>query len=188
MTTHHAVTRLAGEDQPLSDRSTAREAMLQYLTFSLGDEVFAIDIRCVRELIQHGAMTVVPLMPAFVRGVINLRGAVVPVIDLQSRFGRPPAQMGKKTCVIIFDVGPQGDQVELGLWVDAVSEVIDIAASQIEPPPQFGTTIQRDYIHGLAKVGAEFIVILEPERALNIDDMAALAERGHAVAVTHSGG
>ena len=123
MTTHHAVTRLAGEDQPLSDRSTAREAMLQYLTFSLGDEVFAIDIRCVRELIQHGAMTVVPLMPAFVRGVINLRGAVVPVIDLQSRFGRPPAQMGKKTCVIIFDVGPQGDQVELGLWVDAVSEM-----------------------------------------------------------------
>lgn len=156
-----------------------KEDALQYLTFSLGDEVFAMDIRSVREIIQFSAMTIVPLMPEFVRGVINLRGAVVPVIDLKSRFGRPQAQMGKKTCVIIFDVGPEGDRVELGLLVDAVSEVIDITPSQIEPPPQFGTTIAREFIHGLGKVGSEFIVILEPERALNIDDMAALAEQGH---------
>jgi purine-binding chemotaxis protein CheW len=155
-----------------------QEEALQYLTFTLGDEVFAMDIRSVREIIQHGSMTVVPLMPAFVRGIINLRGAVVPVIDLQSRFGRPAAQVGKKTCVIIFDVGPEGDKVELGLMVDAVSEVIDIAASNIEIPPQFGTTIQREFIRGLGKVGSEFIVILEPERALNIDDMVALTEQG----------
>jgi purine-binding chemotaxis protein CheW len=162
-------------------RTGPNEDALQYLTFSLGDEVFAMDIRSVREIIQHGAMTVVPLMPEFVRGIINLRGAVVPVIDLQSRFGRPKAQVGKKTCVIIFDVGPDGDKVELGLMVDAVSEVIDIAPSQIEPPPQFGTTIQREFIRGLGKVDSEFIVILEPERALNIDDMVALAEQGRAV-------
>ena len=162
-------------------RSSVQEDVLQYLTFSLGDEVFAMDIRSVREIIQHGAMTVVPLMPEFVRGIINLRGAVVPVIDLQSRFGRARAQVGKKTCVIIFDVGPEGDRVELGLLVDAVSEVIDIAASQIEPPPQFGTTIQREFIRGLGKVGSEFIVILEPERALNIDDMVALTEQGQSV-------
>ncbi len=159
--------------------NTVKEEALQYLTFSLGDEVFAMDIRSVREIIQYNAMTIVPLMPEFVRGVINLRGAVVPVIDLKSRFGRTPAQMGKKTCVIIFDVGPEGDRVELGLLVDAVSEVIDITASQIEPPPQFGTTIEREFILGLGKVGHEFIVILEPERALNIDDMAALAAAGH---------
>jgi len=113
-----------------------------------------------------------------VRGIINLRGAVVPVIDLQSRFGRPKAEFGKKTCVVIFDVGPEGDKVELGLLVDAVSEVIDIAPSAIEPPPQFGTTIQREFIRGLGKVGSEFIVILEPERALNIDEMVALTEAG----------
>lgn len=160
-------------------RSGAKEDTLQYLTFSLGDEVFAMDIRSVREIIQHGAMTVVPLMPEFVRGVINLRGAVVPVIDLQSRFGRHKTQPGKKTCVIIFDVGPEGDRVELGLLVDAVSEVVDLAPSQIEPTPSFGTTIDRDYIHGLGKVGSEFIVILAPERALNIDDMAGLAAQGH---------
>jgi purine-binding chemotaxis protein CheW len=157
---------------------TTHEDALQYLTFSLGDEVFAMDIRSVREIIQHGPMTVVPLMPEFVRGIINLRGAVVPVIDLQSRFGRAPAQVGKKTCIIIFDVGSEGDKVELGLMVDAVSEVIDIPLSHIEPPPQFGTTIQREFIRGLGKVNSEFIVILEPERALNIDDMIALAEAG----------
>lgn len=176
MTQHHALT--AGT--PLhAGRPAHKEESLQYLTFSLRDEVFAMDIRSVREIIQHGSMTVVPLMPTFVRGIINLRGSVVPVIDLQSRFGRPKAEFGKKTCVIIFDVGPDGDKVELGLLVDAVSEVIDIPASQIEPPPTFGTTIDREYIRGLGKVGSDFIVILEPERALNIDDMAALADKGH---------
>jgi purine-binding chemotaxis protein CheW len=155
---------------------STEDATLQYLTFSLGDEVFAMDIRTVREIIQHAAMTVVPLMPNFVRGVINLRGAVVPVIDLQSRFGRPTADVGKKTCIVIFDASSEGEKIELGLMVDAVSEVIEIASDQIEVPPQFGTSIQRDFIRGMGKVDGEFIVILEPERALNIDDMALLAE------------
>jgi purine-binding chemotaxis protein CheW len=150
---------------------------LQYLTFVLGDEVFAMDIRTVREIIQYTSMTVVPLMPEFVRGVINLRGAVVPVIDLQSRFGRARSQVGKKTCVIIFDASREGDKAELGLMVDAVSEVIDIAQSQIEPSPQFGTTIAREFIHGLGKVGGEFVVLLAPERALDIDQMAQLVEQ-----------
>lgn len=149
---------------------------LQYLTFSLGAEVFAMDIRCVREIIQHGNMTIVPLMPEFVRGVINLRGSVVPVIDLQSRFGRSRAQFGKKTCIIIFDATTTEEKVELGLLVDSVSEVIDIAQSNVEPPPQFGTSIRRDFVHGIGKVGQEFIVILAPERALDINEMAALAE------------
>lgn len=150
---------------------------MQYLTFQLGDEVFAMDIRSVREIIQHASMTVVPLMPNFVRGVINLRGAVVPVIDLQSRFGRSLAVAGKKTCIIIFDGSRDGEKMELGLMVDSVSEVIDIAPDQIEPPPQFGTSIQRDFIFGMGKVEGKFIVILEPERALNIDDMALLTEK-----------
>lgn len=101
---------------------STEDATLQYLTFSLGDEVFAMDIRTVREIIQHAAMTVVPLMPNFVRGVINLRGAVVPVIDLQSRFGRAAAVLGKKTCIVIFDASTEGEKMELGLMVDSVSE------------------------------------------------------------------
>jgi purine-binding chemotaxis protein CheW len=149
---------------------------MQYLTFSLGDEVFAMDIRTVREIIQHASLTVVPLMPDFVRGVINLRGAVVPVIDLQSRFGRPTAVVGKKSCIVILDASRDGEKTELGLLVDAVSEVIDIAPHDIEPPPQFGTTIAREFIRGMGKVDGAFIVILEPERALNIEDMASLTE------------
>lgn len=157
------------------------EAALQYLTFSLGDETFAMDIRAVREIIQHASLTVVPLMPDFVRGVINLRGAVVPVIDLQARFGRAKASVGKKTCIVIFDATGNGEKSELGLMVDAVSEVIDIAPASIEPPPQFGTSIQRDYIRGLGKVDGEFVIILETDRALNIDDMALLAEQAASV-------
>jgi purine-binding chemotaxis protein CheW len=150
---------------------------LQYLTFLLGDEVFAMDIRAVREIIQYSAMTVVPLMPEFLRGVINLRGAVVPVVDLQSRFGRGVATVGKKTCIIIFDASTPGEKLELGLLVDSVSEVIDIPDADIEPAPQFGASILRDFIRGMGKVGGEFIVILEPERALDVDEMATLADQ-----------
>jgi len=159
---------------------TTESLPAQYLTFQLQDEVFAMDIRSVREIIQHATMTVVPLMPGFVRGVINLRGQVVPVIDLQKRFGRATTEVGKKTCVIIFDVRHESEKIELGLMVDAVSEVIEIAPGDIEPPPQFGTSIQREFILGMGKVAGEFIVILEPERALNIDDMAHLAEQAQA--------
>lgn len=146
-------------------------APAQYLTFFLGEELFAMDIRTVREIIQHATMTVVPMTPSFVRGVINLRGAVVPVIDLQSRLGRTPMVVGKKTCVVILDATQDGDKTELGLMVDSVNEVIEIVAHDIEEPPHFGSSIQRDYIRGMGKVKGEFVVILEPTRALNIDDM-----------------
>lgn len=155
------------------------EEALQYLTFSLRDEVFAMDIRTVREIIQYSVMTAVPLMPPFVRGVINLRGAVVPVIDLQSRFGRPRADIGKKTCIIIFDAVREGEKVELGLMVDAVSEVIDIPPNHIEEAPQFGSTIQREFILGMGKVDGVFVVILEPDRALDIEAMALIAAQSH---------
>jgi purine-binding chemotaxis protein CheW len=148
----------------------------QYLTFTLGEEVFAMDIRTVREIIQYGPMTTVPLMPGFVRGVINLRGAVVPVIDLQARFGRPAAHVGKKTCIVIFDAQRDDERVELGLLVDAVSEVIEIAAAQIEPPPNFGTAVRRDFIRGMGKVANRFVIILEPDKAFDVNEMAELCE------------
>lgn len=157
--------------------AVSAEPSEQYLTFSLRDEVFAMDIRRVREIIQYGSMTIVPHMPEFVRGVINLRGAVVPVIDLHSRFGRGRSEIGKKTCIVIFDGSREGEKLELGLMVDAVSEVIDIAQSMIEPAPQFGASITRDYIHGMGKIGSKFVVILDPDRALNIEDMALLVEQ-----------
>ena len=152
------------------------ESAAQFLTFTLGEEVFAMDIRTVREIIQYGPMTTVPLMPGFVRGVINLRGSVVPVIDLQARFGRPPADVGKKTCIVIFDTVRDRERIELGLLVDAVSEVIDIAPEAIEPPPNFGASVRRDFISGMGKIEGGFIILLEPERALDVDEMARLCE------------
>jgi len=159
---------------PIQSRGAADEVAAQFLTFALGDEVFALDIRTVREIIQYGPMTTVPLMPGFVRGVINLRGAVVPVIDLKARFGRRAAQVGKKTCIVIFDATRDGERVELGLLVDAVSEVIEIAADQIEPPPNFGAAVRRDFIHGMGKVANRFVIILEPDKALDVDELAEL--------------
>lgn len=155
----------------------------QFLTFVLGDGIFAVDIGVVREIIQYGPMTPVPLMPEFVRGVINLRGAVVPVIDLQARFGKPPAAVDKKTCIVIVDVQRDGERVEMGLMVDAVSEVIDIAGDQIEPPPQFGGPVRRDFIAGMGKVANRFVIILEPQKALDVEEMAALCEQAQATAM-----
>jgi purine-binding chemotaxis protein CheW len=168
---------MSTESTALTGGAGASTPTQQYLTFSLSDEVFAMDIRTVREIIQHASMTVVPLMPDFVRGVINLRGAVVPVIDLQSRFGRDNATVGKKTCIVIFDASAQGEKQELGLWVDAVSEVIDIADANIEPTPSFGSTIAREFIRGMGKVGGNFIPIIDTDKALSVEEMASLVEQ-----------
>ncbi len=148
----------------------------QYLTFLLGGEMFAIGILAIKEIIEFDKLTTVPMMPRFVRGVINLRGAVVPVIDLQARFGRTAASVGKKTCIVIFDSMRDGERVELGLLVDAVSEVIEIAPGEIEPPPNFGTSVRRDFIRGMGKVANRFVIILEPDKAFDVDDMAQLCQ------------
>jgi purine-binding chemotaxis protein CheW len=116
-------------------------------------------------------------MPEFVRGVINLRGAVVPVIDLQARFGWDCAPVGKKSCVIIADVIKDTEKVELGLMVDAVSEVVDIGAHQIESPPQFGSVIKREFIQGIGKSDGKFVTIIDVARSLDIEEMAMSAEQ-----------
>jgi len=149
-----------------------------FLTFLLGEELLAVDIRIVREIIQHGPMTAMPLMPHFVRGVINLRGAVVPVIDLHARFGRPPARVGRKTCIVMVEVQRDGERQDLGLLVDAVSAVVELPAGAIEPAPSFGTPLRRDFVQGMGRLGQRFVVILAPEACFDIDDMARLCEHG----------
>jgi purine-binding chemotaxis protein CheW len=147
-----------------------------FLTFLLGEEMLAVDIRIVREIIQHGPMTAMPLMPHFVRGVINLRGAVVPVIDLVARFGRTPARVGRKTCIVMVELQRDGERQELGLLVDAVSAVVELPASAIEPAPSFGAPVRREFIQAMGKLGQRFVVILAPEATFDIDDMARLCE------------
>ena len=150
------------------------EQQAKYLTFIVGSETFALDIRSVREILQYCPMNSVPLMPQFVRGVINLRGSVVPVIDLQARFGRPPAVVGKKTCIVIFDCQRDDERTELGLLVDAVSEVLDISPDSIEPPPNFGTSVRRDFIRGMGKIDSRFVIILDPDKVFDVEEMADL--------------
>ncbi|RMR41636.1 Chemotaxis protein CheW [Pseudomonas amygdali pv. mori] len=157
--------------------ATAVEEEAQYLTFMLGGEMFAIGILGIKEIIEYGSLTVVPMMPAFVRGVINLRGAVVPVVDLSARFGRQNSYITRRSCVIIIEASSEdGQPQDIGLLVDNVSAVLEIPASQIEPPPNFGARIRADFISGMAKVDGKFVIVLEVDRVLFIDEMSSLAE------------
>lgn len=153
----------------------------QYLTFTLGGEMYAVGILNVKEIIEYGSLTEIPMMPPFIRGVINLRGAVVPVVDLAARFGGAPSVIQRRSCIVILEIpqeegeGAGSGHQDIGIVVDAVSEVLDIAASDIEPPPTFGARIRADFISGMGKVNQRFVIILDIRRVLSIDDLAMLA-------------
>ncbi len=153
----------------------AAEDHAQYLTFMLGGEVFAIGILAVKEIIEYGGVTTVPMMPECIRGVINLRGAVVPVMDLSSRFGRQPTAIGKRTCIVIVEIAAGGEQQVVGVMVDAVNAVLEIAASEIEPAPSFGAKIRTDFIAGMGKVGGKFVILLDVDNVLSAAEVGALA-------------
>ncbi len=146
----------------------------QYLTFTLGQETFALDILVIKEIIQFAEVSTVPMMPDYVRGIINLRGAVVPVIDLQVRFGRSPAQIGKRSCIVILEIVAGQRHYELGIMVDAVSAVVDISSSQIEPAPRFGTAIAHDFIAGMGKLDEKFIIMLDITKTFTPGELAAM--------------
>ncbi len=148
----------------------------QYLTFMLGGEVFAIGILSIKEIIEYGHLTSVPLMPAHIRGVINLRGSVVPVIDLSARFGRDGTQVTRRTCIVILEVIAGQDKQDIGVVVDAVNEVVEIPDSQIEPSPAFGANIRTDVIQGMGKVNERFVIILSVDHVLSVEELAALGQ------------
>lgn len=146
----------------------------QYLTFMLGGETFAIGILHIREILEYGGITTVPMMPAFVRGVINLRGAVVPVIDLAVRFSRPPSPVTRRTCVVIIEVESEGEQHSIGVTVDTVNEVLEIPDSEVEPAPAFGARIRSEFIGGMGKINGGFVIILDAGKVLSVEEMASL--------------
>lgn len=148
---------------------------MQYLTFMLGREIFALNILSVKEIIEYGQLTEVPKMPAFIRGVINLRGAVVPVIDLGARFDKGEVKVSRKTCVVIVEVELEDSLHTVGVLVDAVNAVLDIENTQIEPAPSFGTHIRNDFINGMGKVDDKFIIILNVNKVLSLDEIADMA-------------
>jgi purine-binding chemotaxis protein CheW len=154
----------------------------QVLTFMLAGEAYAIGILSIKEIISYTAMTTVPMMPAFARGVINLRGAVVPVMDLLARFGKPSSEVTKRTCIVIVEVQREGERQDIGIVVDAVNEVLDIPASEIEPPPSFGSSIRTEFIQGMGKVRGRFVILLALQHMVSANDIAAFqtaAETAH---------
>ncbi len=146
----------------------------QYLTFMLGGELFAIGILSIKEIIEYGKLTTIPMMPEHIRGVINLRGAVVPVVDLSARFGRGGCQLTRRTCIVIIEIEGEEEHQDIGVIVDAVCEVQDIPAASIEPPPTFGANIRTDFIAGMGKVGEQFVIILSVDHVLSLEELAAL--------------
>ena len=149
----------------------------QYLTFLLSGEMFAIGILNIKEIIEYGSLTEVPMMPSFIRGVINLRGSVVPVVDLSARFGRGKTEVSRRTCIVIIEVqnGDESKQ-DIGVVVDSVSEVLEIPKSEIEPPPAFGAKIRVDFIHGMGKVAGKFVIILNADKVLSVDELSMLGQ------------
>ncbi len=150
----------------------------QYLTFMLGGEVFAIGILAIREIIEYGEVTSVPMMPKFVRGVINLRGAVVPVVDLSARFGKSETQLSKRTCIVIVEVEAEAGRQDMGVMVDAVNAVLEIADDQIEPAPVLGSKLRTEFIRCMGKVGGKFVILLDVDKVLSSEEIADIAQTG----------
>ena len=147
----------------------------QYLTFLLSGEMFAIAILNIKEIIEYGSLTEVPMMPGFIRGVINLRGSVVPVVDLSVRFGRSRTEISRRTCIVIIEVeNADASKQDIGVMVDSVSEVLEIPRSEIEPPPAFGARIRVDFMHGMGKVAGKFVIILDANKVLSVEELSML--------------
>ena len=160
---------------PAVANAPAEQDQQQYLTFMLGGETYAMGILAIKEIIEYGNLTEVPRMPQFIRGVINLRGAVVPVIDLSSRFGKQATQVTRRTCIVIIEVAGEHEQQDVGVMVDAVNAVLDIPPQEIEPSPSFGANIRADFITGMGKVNGKFVIILNIQHVLSVNEMATLA-------------
>lgn len=143
----------------------------QYLTFFLVNEECAISILRVREIIEYDTITTVPKMAPWVRGVINLRGAVVPVIDLAAKFGLDQKPVGKTTCIVIVDTQFESQDTTVGLVVDAVSQVIELSENDVQPVPDLGTSVRLDYLIGMAQSGKKFALLLDVDKVLTTEEL-----------------
>jgi purine-binding chemotaxis protein CheW len=146
----------------------------QYLTFKLSDEVFAIDISKVREVLDFTTVTKVPRTPEFMRGVINLRGSVVPVVDLRSKFGMTKTEKTVNTCIIITEVTVDSETTILGALADSVQEVMDLESNQIEPAPKIGLRLKTEFIKGMGKQNENFIILLDIDRVFSSEELASV--------------
>ena len=150
----------------------------QYLTFKLEDEVFALDIAKVREVLDYTDITKVPKTPDFMKGVINLRGSVVPVVDMRLKFGMPGIEKTVHTCIIIVEVSLEGETAVLGALADSVQEVLDFEPAQIEPAPRIGTRLRTEFLRGMGKRDNHFVMILDIDQVFSADELALVENAG----------
>lgn len=163
---------------PAASKPTLPQEPTQYLTFMLGGEVYAIGILAIKEIIEYGGLTTVPMMPSAISGVINLRGAVVPVMDLSARFGKPPSPVTKRSCIVIVELQTEEEKQVIGVVVDSVNAVQEIAPADIEPAPSFGMKIAANFIAGMGKVNGKFVILLDIQQVLSVADIAGLLPGG----------
>ena len=159
-----------------NDTEVETEDSNQYLTFMLSGETYGINILDIKEIIEYGNLTPVPMMPEFIAGVINLRGSVVPIINLKLRFGGNTTEIGKRTSIVIIEVGNNDRKNEIGIIVDIVNEVIELAESDIEPAPSFGAHIRADFIQGMGKIGEEFLILLDVNQVLSVEELSIVEQ------------
>jgi len=152
----------------------------KYLTFALGQEEYGLEILKVREIFGYMEITAVPQTPDYVKGVINLRGKVIPVIDLRSKFQMSSTELSDQTCIIVVEIGHQEGQIETGIVVDRVSEVLDIAAKDIQETPKFGARIDTQFILGMGKIGSSVKILLDIDRVLSSTEIARVASGANA--------
>ncbi len=148
----------------------------QYVSFSLGEELFAVEVTRAREILSLVPVTKVPQTPDFLRGVINLRGQVVPVIDMRLKLGLPSGEQTRDTCVIVMEVLVDDEPLVVGAMADAVREVLELTDDQIEPAPRLGSRLNTEYIRGMGKVDEQFMILLDIDQVFNADDLKNLQD------------
>jgi len=154
----------------------------QYLTFMIGGEEYAVSLLKVKEIIEYDVVTEIPKTSQWVRGVINLRGNVVPVIDLAVKFRLPASVAGKLTCIVITEVECEGEATIMGIMADSVRQVIDLKPEDVEVPPTFGTRVKVDYLLGMARSGKKFCLLLDTEKVLSTEELLELPDSVEAAA------
>lgn len=151
----------------------------QFLTYRLGEEIFALEISKVREVLDFTTITKVPRTPEFMRGVINLRGNVVPVVDLRLKFGMTATEQTVNTCIIIVEVEMDGETTILGALADSVQEVMELDPGQIEPAPKIGTRLRTEFIKGMGKRDDQFVIILDIDKVFSAEEIGLVQEAGN---------
>lgn len=165
----------------------SRAAPAQYLTFRIADETYAVGILKVREILQYETVTKVPATPRSIRGVMNLRGSVVPVVDLAVKLGLPESTLTSRTCVVILEVENDGERMVMGVMADSVSEVIELHGSDIEPPPPFGSRVRVDYLIGMGRADKKFLLVLDIDKVLSAEDLEVASRLGEEAADAAAG-